>query len=195
MRLYFTNVVYLGNLVFALSVALSIASPTSFQSGHRTDLSPARRGLSPSAPPRPIHSISATRSLTTRHIRQRDWKIDYLDEGWALYYSNYQHYLRIENAAQALEEFFATVADMASGPWLHEEPRKEFTISIGQLALEMKSDYEEIAWDFVAMIAQKMAQKVQNGFTSAFEAYLQHLVSGYMISVRLRTLRDAAPAA
>ena len=195
MRLYFPNVMYLGIFILALFVILSIASPTPFQSGGQTDLSPARRGLGHSAPPRPTHSISDPRSHTARHLRKRDWKIDYLDEGWALYYSNYQYYLRIDNAAQALEEFFATVADMASGPWLHKAPRKELTITIGQLALEMKSDFEEIAWDFVAMIAHKMAQMVQNGFTSAFEAFLQHLVSGYMVSVKLRTVRDSAPAA
>lgn len=87
------------------------------------------------------------------------------------------------------------IADMASGPWLHEAPRKELTITLGQLALEMKCDFQEISWDFVALIAQQMAQKVQKGFTTAFEAYLQHIVSGYMISVKLRTLKDAAPAA
>ena len=151
--------------------------------------------MNPSAPLQPIQSISDPKIVTSKHLRRSDWKLEFLDEGWALYYSNYQHYLRIENAAQALEEFFSTIADMASGPWLHEAPRKELTISVGQLALELKCDFQEIAWDFVAMIAEKMAQKVQNGFTSAFEAYLQHLVSGFMVSVKLKTLKDAAPAA
>ena len=188
------NVIHLGTLVFAILVIYSTASPTSLKTGRKIELSPARRDSNAFDPRRTTLRIPNP-SHTTRDLQRRTWKIDYLDEGWALYFSTYEQYLRINNAAAVLEDFFMTIANKAAGPWHHETPLKEFTIYFGELALDFKCDVIAIPWGFVAMFAERMANSVQTGFTGAFEAILEHLVSGGMVYVKLRTTAGAAPAA
>lgn len=119
--------------------------------------------------------------------------IEYFDEGWALYFTNYQGYLKIETAAATLENFFVSVADQAAGPWLQREPLKAFSIQFGELILDFKCEAVEIPWKLVAVVAQKIANSVQTGFAGAFEAMLNHVASGGMIYIKLRTSIGATP--
>ena len=172
------DIPYLSTLVLILLSAYSTAAPTLSQSGRHDELSPATRDLSPI---KYTHPNLPSLRRTTRDLHRRVWKIDYLDEGWALYFSVYDHFLSIENAAATLESFYSAIAEMATGPWMKEALRKELTITWGQLALDFKCDTMDIPWEFVAMVAQRMENCVRTGFKGAFEAYLEHLISGGMV--------------
>ena len=96
--------------------------------------------------------------------------------------------MRIDNAAATLQAFFNSVAEMAAGPWMYQSPMKEFTIRLGELILDFKCDVTEIPWNFVQLFAERMANSVLSGFAGAFVAILEHVDSGGIVWVKLRTL-------
>ena len=96
--------------------------------------------------------------------------------------------MRIENAAATLQAFFSSVAEMAAGQWIHQSPLKEFTIRLGELILDFKCDIVEIPWNFVQLFAERMEKSVLSGFAGAFDAILEHVLSGGTVWVRLRTI-------
>lgn len=102
----------------------------------------------------------------------------------------------LEDASATLEKFFWSIFHMATGPWLHSEPQKHFTVDFGRLALDFKCDLNPVPWQFVAIFAHSMLNRVRAGFVGAFEVILENLLGGGIIFVKLRALiPDVAPAA
>ena len=118
-----------------------------------------------------------------------------MDEGWALYFSVYKHYLSTENAALALQTFYTKIGEYVQDDLAQTEPLKAFAIDVGQLSLEFVCEAIAIPWGFVAMFVDRMANSAATGFAGLFEAMLQHLMSGGIIYVRLKVRPDVAPAA
>ena len=188
--LYFRGIIHVCTFLLALLTSLSFGLPTPGD-----DPSPARLESSSLKLRGAVQSKAGYLQPTSRSLSPRDWKIDYLDEGWALYFSAYQHYLKSDNAIATLAAFFDTVAERAASSWIHQAPLKSFSVEFGDFILEFKSNLVEIPWKFVAIFAQRMRASVQNGFTGCFEAILEHLVSGGTIYVKLRIFGNAAAAA
>ena len=193
--IYLRNILRLGTIALTLLVIYSTASPTSPQNGGNLELSPARRNPSRSELRRAVPRTSRSSSRTTRDLQRRDWMISYFDDGWKIYFSTYQAFLTIVDAGAALKEFFWAVIDMSTGPWLHEEPLKDFSITLGRLALDFKTDAIAIPWQSVAGFAQTMLYSVQAGFIGAFDVMLENTITNTIIYVKLRTLSNVAPAA
>ena len=113
----------------------------------------------------------------------------------ALWFSVYEPYLRIENAASALHGFFTSLTYYALRIWIAKEPLKAFSVQIGALAIDFRCEVIPIPWQTVASFAQTMADRATSGFVGAWEAMLQDVVSGVVVYVKLRTLLNAATAA
>lgn len=118
-----------------------------------------------------------------------------MDEGWALYFSVYQQYLHLTDAAAALEFFFTSVKNKALNDWATMEPLKAFVIEVGQLVLEFWCEHVAIPWNFVAMFAERMANSAATGFSGGFKAILHHVISNGAVFVTFKMRPDVAPAA
>ena len=180
----------LGALALALYSTFSIAVPTRARSphaGHKFELSPFERSLADPMPHHLATILFSSPHRTTRSLQRRTWRIDYLDEGFALYFNTYQQYLNIQNSAAALDVFYSSIRDSAAGQWLQQSPMKDFSIELGDLILEFHSNAAAVPWSFIEAFAERMVNSVRSGFTGAFEAYLEHMVSGGVIYVKLRT--------
>ena len=177
----------LSTLVSVFLVSLCAGAPAPRNNRPEAQRLPARHESSSLDLRRAIQTTSQFPSSTARSLQSRVWKLDYLDEGWALYFSTYEQYVSIENAATTLQTFFNSVAEYAAGQWLHQSPLKEFSIQFGDLILDFKCDIVEIPWNFVQLFAERMVKVVLTGFAGAFEAILEHVISGGTVWVRLRT--------
>lgn len=184
--------VRLSALFFAILGSFSTAIPTSRNDNPRAITLPTRVEVHGPRLHREARSTLELPRYTTKSLETRDWKIEYFDEGWALYFSAYQGYLKIENAAATLENFFVNIADQAAGVWLQTEPLKAFSIQFGELILDFKCESVEIPWKLVSIVAERIAGNVRSGFAGAFEAILNHVATGGMVYIKLRTSIGAA---
>ena len=116
--LHLRDVVRLSALFLAILGSLSTAIPTSRNDNARAIALPTRIEANGPRLHREVRSTLELPGYTTESLETRDWKIEYFDEGWALYFSAYQGFLKIENAAATLENFFVNIADQAAGVWL-----------------------------------------------------------------------------
>lgn len=190
--LHLREVVRLSALLFAILGSHSTAIPASRNNDPRAITLPTR--IEPDGP-RLLREVRSTRELprsTTKSLEPRDWKIEYFDEGWALYFSAYQGFLKIENAAASLENFFVNIADHAAGDWHRTEPLKAFSVKFGELILDFKCEVAEIPWNLVSRVAERIADNVRNGFAGAFEGILSHLTTGGAVYIKMRTSIGAA---
>lgn len=190
--LHLRDVVRLSALFLAILGSLSTAIPTSRNDNARAIALPTRIEANGPRLHREVRSTLELPGYTTESLETRDWKIEYFDEGWALYFSAYQGFLKIENAAATLENFFVNIADQAAGVWLQQEPLKAFSIQFGELILDFKCEVAEIPWRLVALVAERIAGSVRTGFAGAFEAILNHVATGGMVYIKLRTSIGAA---
>ena len=177
----------LSTLVSIIFVSFCAGAPTPRNNSPEGRKLPARQESSSLDLRRAIRTTSQFPRSTTRSLQTRAWKLDYLDEGWALYFNTYEQYVSIENAATTLQTFFNSVAEYAAGQWIHQSPMKEFSIQLGELILDFRCDLAAIPWNFVQLFAERMAQSVLTGFAGAFEAILEHVISGGTVWVKLRT--------
>ena len=186
--LWLGDFVRISTVVSVVLVSFCAAAPAPRNNSPEVQTLPARQESSRLELRRTIQATSQSPSYPARSLQSRVWKLDYLDEGWALYFSTYEHFVSIENAAVTLQTFFNSVAEYAASQWIHQSPLKEFSIHLGELVLDFKCDLTEIPWNFVQMFAERMVKSVLSGFAGAFEAILEHVLSGGTVWIRLRAL-------
>ncbi|CAF9924615.1 MAG: hypothetical protein HETSPECPRED_005621 [Heterodermia speciosa] len=180
--------VRLITLVSVILVSFCAGAPAPRNNSPEGRTLPARQDSSNLSLRRASQTTSQLSSHPARSLQSRVWKLDYLDEGWALYFSTYEQFVKIENAATTLQTFFDSVAEYAASQWINQPPLKELSIQFGELILDFKCDVTEIPWNFVQMFAERMKRSVLSGFAAAFEAVLEHVLSGGTVWVRLRTI-------
>ena len=185
--LCFRDFLSLSTLVSLILVSFCVGAPAPRNNSPEGRKLPARQEPSSLDLRRAIQTTSQFPRYPTRSLQTRMWKLDYLDEGWALYFNTYEQYVSIENAATTLQTFFNSVAEYAAGQWMHQSPMKEFSIQFGELILDFRCDISAIPWNFVQLFAERMAKSVLSGFAGAFEAILEHVISGGTVWVKLRT--------
>lgn len=149
------------------------------------------------APRRIPQTHSAFARRETASVRRADdtWIITYLDGGlWKIWFTVFQGFLNIANAATALEHFLETVMNRAEGIWVSNEPVRAFTVEIGMLVMEVTCEIP-LPWGFVGWVAEKLLHRVSLGFVGTFKAMVEHMPSSKMVHVNLRRILDVAPAA
>ena len=187
--LWLRDFVRISTLVSVLLVSFCAGAPASRKSSLEVQTLTVRQESSSLELRRAIQATSQSPDYLARSLRARVWKLDYLDEGYALYFSTYEQFVSIENAAATLRAFFNTVAEYAAGEWIHQSPMKEFQIELGELILSFECNFTEIPWAFVQNFAERMANSVRSGFAGSFDAILENVVTGGTILVRLRTMK------
>ena len=109
----------------------------------------------------------------------------YDQETWQIHLRTIDNVLPIQLAANTLDQFYRHAKESVNEFMGRDLEVQEFTLRLGDVALEVLCRASSISWGIVLVFLEKMENRIANGLVAMYEGEVVNIVNGFSMWMKL----------
>lgn len=116
----------------------------------------------------------------------------YDQETWQIHLRTFENVLPVQIGANTLGQFYTQAKEIVNSFMGREIEVQDFTLRLGDVALEVLCRASSICWGIVLVFLEEMGNRVANGLVAMYEGQVINIANGFSLWMKL-TVRPPRP--